>query len=416
MMSRFPKITETFILNEMLTAEAAGVHVELFPLRRERTTKMHPEAERFLQEAHFLPLASYEILVDNLWALMTRPWLWITTLWAIIRANFGCPRFLLGALAVFPRSITVAKRMQRSQVSHIHAHFASHPAAAAWMIHRFSDISYSFVAHGSDLHRDQHMLSEKVHAAAFVVAISEYNRQLIVDIAGESQRLKVKVIHCGVDPSLFCPGATNQEGRQFEVICVGTLHEVKGQTHLLNAAQLVRSQGVDLHIRLVGDGPDLEKLKILTQRLGLTDRVTFEGRLNRPEIISLLQKAHVLVAPSVPTSDGRREGIPVALMEGMATGAAVIASRLSGIPELIQDDVNGLLTEPGDAESIAAALLKLASDDDERIRLATVGRQTVLERFDLAANTQRVLDEIMNSSAERLLEPGLDPQLEKVTQ
>ena len=131
MMSRFPKITETFILNEMLAAEAAGVQVELFPLRRERTTKMHPEAERFLQQAHFLPLMSFEILIDNLWTLMTRPWLWITTLWTIIRANFGCRRFLFGALAIFPRSITVAKRMQRRRVSHIHAHCASTSCAGA---------------------------------------------------------------------------------------------------------------------------------------------------------------------------------------------------------------------------------------------------------------------------------------------
>ena len=185
MMSRFPKITETFILYEMLAAEEAGARVEVFPLRREKTKKMHPEAVDFVHRAHFVPLMSLEIVRDNFRMLLTCPLLWLGTLWTVVRANIGCRRFLVGALVVFPKCVTLARRMQELKIDHIHAHFASHPAAAGWIIHQFSGIPYSFVAHGSDLHRDRHMLTEKVRDAAFVVAISNDNRQTILHDTGE---------------------------------------------------------------------------------------------------------------------------------------------------------------------------------------------------------------------------------------
>ena len=128
MMSRFPKITETFILYEMLAAENAAANVEVFPLRREPTQTMHPEAVAYVKRAHFLPLMSCEILRDNLMLLARRPGLWLRTLFTVVRANLGSRRFLNGAVAAFPLCATFARRMQESQIDHIHAHFASHSA------------------------------------------------------------------------------------------------------------------------------------------------------------------------------------------------------------------------------------------------------------------------------------------------
>lgn len=396
-MSRFPKITETFILNEMLAAEAGGVTVEIFPLRRERTNKMHPEARDFTRRAHFLPLMSIEILRDNLRALLTTPVLWLSTLWTVVRANFGCRRLLTGALAVFPRSITVARRMRQLKIDHIHAHFASHPAAAAWIVHQFSGIPYSFVAHGSDLHRDRDMLTEKVEAASFVVAISGYNRRMILDETGTEHEDKVRVIHCGVNPDEFCPDTEQSPADSdgpLRVFCIGTLHEVKGQKFLIEAVADVISRGVRIELHLIGDGPDRDILIEKVNAAGLNDVVIFEGRRDRQEIMHLLQQADVLVAPSVPTADGRREGIPVALMEGMASGVAVVASRLSGIPELVDHEVDGLLTDPGDTAALATALQQLAADPSLRERLAAAGRSKVVDRFNLQTNTQSLLNRI----------------------
>jgi len=399
MMSRFPKITETFILYEMLGFEEAGACVEVFPLRREKTTKMHPEAAAFVDRAHFLPTLSLEIIRDNIRMFLMHPVLWSGTLWTIIRANLGCRRLLVGALAVFPKCVTMARRMKQLRVTHIHAHFASHPAAAAWMIHQFSGIPYSFVAHGSDLHRDQNMLAEKVRDAAIVVAISNYNRQIILEKAGAEYSDKVKVIHCGVNPADFRPvkkGSSAASQDLLHVLCIGTLHEVKGQTYLIDAARIVAANGVRLKLHLIGDGPDQEMLESKVNQAGLGDLVVFEGRRDRHEIIQLLQAADILVAPSVPTANGRREGIPVVLMEAMASALPVISSRLSGIPELVKHEVNGLLTEPGDTAAIAAALQRLCDDDALRRRLGTAGQKTVEEHFNLAMSVRKILDYIIS--------------------
>ncbi len=397
MMSRFPKITETFILYEMLAAEEAGARVEVFPLRREKTTKMHPEAVGFVDRAHFVQPISSEIVRDNVHMLLTHPLLWTGTLWTIIRANLGCRRFLFGALVAFPMCVTLARRMKQLRIDHIHAHFASHPAAAAWIIHQFSNIPYSFVAHGSDLHRDRHMLSEKVRDAAFVVAISNYNRQIILEETGVQHSDRVKVIHCGVNPADFRPlnklPATANSGL-LHVLCIGTLHEVKGQTYLIDAVRTVVRNGVRLKLHLVGDGPDQRMLERQVEEAGLNGVVTFEGRRDRHEIIELLHSADILVAPSVPTTDGRREGIPVVLMEGMASALPVISSRLSGIPELVQHEVNGLLTEPGDTAAIAAALQRLCEDADLRHRLGAAGRKMVEDHFRLDVSVRKVLSHI----------------------
>ena len=404
MMSRFPKITETFILYEMLAAEEVGAYVEVFPLHRENTAKMHREAAAYVKRAHFLPLLSLEILRDNLGAMRKHPSLWFRTLGKLIRANLGSRRFLMGALAIFPKCVTMAHRMQELQIDHIHAHFASHPAAAAWIIHQFSGIPYSFVAHGSDLHRDQHMLSEKVRNAAFAVAISEYNRHMILDAVGINQAKKVTVIHCGVHPVDFrsnidsVPEYAGTGG--LKVFCIGTLHEVKGQRYLIDAVGKVRADGHDLKLYLVGDGPDRKMLDQQVAASGLANHVVFEGRRDRHEIIQMLRTADILVAPSVATADGRREGIPVVLMEAMASGVPVVSSRLSGIPELVEDQVNGLLAEPGDAQGLASALERLCKNPALRTQLGNAGRRTVEEHFNLQTSVASLLQKIRSTRSD----------------
>ena len=400
-MSRFPKITETFILYEMLAAEKAGACVDVFPLNREKTAKMHPEAAAYVKRAHFLPLLSAEIVRDNLLALLKHPGLWLKTLFNLVRSNLGSRRFLSGALAVFPKCVTIARHMRELQIEHIHAHFASHPAAAAWIIHQFSGIPYSFVAHGSDLHRDQHMLAEKVRDAAFVVAISEYNRRMILDTVGDHQATRVMVIHCGVNPTDFHSDldlAREHLGVSgLKIVCIGTLHEVKGQRYLIDAVGRARANGRDITLQLVGDGPDQKMLEEQVAAAGLADHVIFEGRRDRHEIIQLLGTADVLVAPSVPTADGRREGIPVVLMEAMASGVPVIASRLSGIPELVRHQENGLLAEPRDVQGLTSAIESLCSNPVLRKQLGDCGRRTVAEYFNLETSVAFLLRHIHSS-------------------
>jgi len=394
MMSRFPKITETFILYEMLAIEEQGITVEVYPLRRERTKVVHPEAVTFVERAHFQPLLSWRIIQAHLHFLHKKPSTYLSTLWTLLRANWGSLRYFAGALALFPKAVYFAQEMAAEGIKHIHAHFASHPAAAAFVIHRLVGIPYSFTAHGSDLHRDRHMLREKVEEAAFVVTISAYNRDIIVTECKGQMHDKVLVIHCGVDTQLFQlrtePTPHEQGEAPFMILCIGTLHEVKGQRYLIEACRALADQGIDFACHFAGDGPDLEALQKLAAQYGLTERMHFHGRLQRGVIVQLLHKADVVVAPSVPTRDGRREGIPVVLMEAMGSSVPVISTRLSGIPELVKHEESGLLTEPGDVEALTTALVCLFDNPELRRRYGQVGREKVIREFDLTINAAQL--------------------------
>jgi colanic acid/amylovoran biosynthesis glycosyltransferase len=391
LVSRFPKLSETFVLYEILAVEAEGLEVEIYPLQRERARTLHPEAAALVARAQFTPLLSFSILRSHAYYLRRRPRAYLRALFDLVRCNFGSARYLCGALAFFPKAVHLARQMARDGVDHLHAHFASHPAAVAVVIHRLEGIPYSFTAHGSDLHRDRHMLREKVAEASFVVPISEYNRRVILDECGDAHAAKLAVIHCGIDPAIFCPDGRRTSGadaRELRLACVGTLHEVKGQAVLLEACQRLVARGIDLRCDLVGDGPDRARLERQARRLGLGDRIRFRGACTREQVAACLREIDVAVVPSVPTRDGRREGIPVALMEAAASGRPVVASRLSGIPEAIDDGVEGLLVAPGDPVALAVALARLAEDPDLRQRLGTAARERMLRDFDLAANAR----------------------------
>jgi len=397
--SRFPKLTETFVLYELQAVEDEGASIELYPLQRQRAPKMHPEAGMWLRRAHFTPFLSWTIVRANLRFITRRPGLYCTTLLRLLRRTCGSVRYLGGALAFYPKAVYFAATMAADAVDHLHAHFANHPAAVAWVVHRLSGIPYSFTAHGSDLHRDRHMLRDKVAEAAFVVAISEYNRNVILEECGQDASAKVLVIHCGVDLRAFRPRPADangdQLGRPLAILCIGTLHEVKGQTYLIEACRRLAAGGLGFICHFIGDGPDWKALSRQAVRAGLGARVHFHGRMTQEEVREVLKEADVVVAPSVPTRSGRREGIPVALMEAMSCGVPVIASRLSGIPELVEDGSTGVLVEPRDVEGLSSALERLLRDRELRRRLGRAGQAKVEEDFDLqksaAALMQRFL-------------------------
>jgi glycosyltransferase involved in cell wall biosynthesis len=402
LVSKFPKLSETFVLFELLEIERQGVPVELYALQRERTPHVHAEAVPVVERAHFLPLLSAAILRDHLYFLRRHPGRYLRALRDLLRGNLRSPRYLAGAVAFFPKVVSFARRMLEDETTHLHAHFASHPAAAAFVIHRLTDIPYSFTAHGSDLHRDRTMLREKVREASAVVTISQFNRRIIVDECGPEADSKTRVVHCGIDPETFAPCCCAEAASRslaghapLRIVCTGTLHEVKGQTHLLEACAKLRERGRDPRCEFIGGGPDLEDLRAQAEALGIDDLVHFHGSLPRHEVVNTLHHADVLVAPSVPSRDGRREGIPVALMEGMATGCAVVASRLSGIPELVEDERDGLLVEPGNASELADALERLDRSPALREQLGRAARDKVLSEFNLvkSAATLRQLFE-----------------------
>lgn len=391
MMSRFPKLTETFVLYEILAVQQQGAAVELYPLMREHTKVMHAEAAPLVEKAHFLPFVSLPILRSNVRFMLKNPRAYFGALWSGIRATWGSVRYLGGIVSFFPKVVHMAHLMSQDGIQHIHAHFASHPAAAAYIIHRLTGIPYSFTAHGSDLHRDQHMLCEKTAEAAFVIAISGYNKDVIVQKCGENMRDRVLIVHCGVNAEVFRPRTQPKQGDHFDILCIGSLHEVKGQTYLIDACRLLRDRGMNFTCHFVGGGEDLEALQAQVTEAGLTDLIRFHGQIPRTQVLELLEAADVVAAPSVPSQDGRREGIPVAIMEAMGSAIPVVASRLSGIPELVDDGQSGILVEPRDSAGLADALERFAKDPALRQQFGQVGREKVLREFELNNNAATLI-------------------------
>lgn len=432
LMSRFPKLTETFVLYEMLAVEAEGARVAVYPLLRARETAahtegaslrtkllerfrpqradaaMHGEAAELVARAHYQPLLSPAILGAQLHYLRRRPRAYLGALATLLRANWGSRRYFLGGLAYFPKTVLNARLMQAEGIEHVHAHFASHPAAMAFVIHRLTCIPYSFTAHGSDLHVDRHMLCEKLAEAAFVATVSAYNRRLILETCPAVPRAaaKVVIVRCGVDTRVFHPPPQGRGSSSvLRILCIGTLYEVKGHRYLVEACRILAERGIAFECNLVGEGPYRERLAAQVAAAGLEGRVRFLGRQTRDAIAALLRTTDVLAVPSVPTADGRREGIPVVLMEAMASGVPAVASDLSGIPELVEDGRTGLLAPPGDAPALAEALARLAGDPALRARLGAAGRERVLAEFDIRANARRLLAQIVASSGQAAATP-----------
>ncbi len=387
--SRFPRMTETFVLHEALQAVAQGIDVQVFPLMRGREAVKQADVERLMPRVHFLPILSPAVIGSNLAMLARRPARYVGALLEALAGTLGSLRFFAGAVAFFPKAVHVAREMERMGVRHIHAHFCHHPALVALVAHRLTGIPFSFTAHGSDLHMDQRMLERKLSACAFAITVSEYNRVFMAEHAGHAE--KVRVVRCGVDAGRFSPREGERPAGPLVIACVAALREVKGHRFLIEACRLLRERGVDLVCDLVGDGPERVGLEAQAAQAGLGDRVRFLGARPHEEVVGLLRRADVLVLPSITDSRGRREGIPVALMEGMACGLAVVASRQSGIPELVRDGETGLLSEPGDATSIAAAIERLASDPGLRSTLGRRGREVVCAEFDQARSAAEMV-------------------------
>jgi colanic acid/amylovoran biosynthesis glycosyltransferase len=392
--SRFPKLTETFVLYEILGLERLGAKIEFYPLLRERANVVHPEARPVAERAHFLPFLSWPILMSQLHYLRRRPRDYLGALKDLLKGTWGSLNFLVGGIGIFPKVAHAARALEEEGVEHVHCHFSTHPAVAGFVIHRLTGIPYSFTAQGSDLHVDRHMLCEKVAEAAFVVAISAYNRDLILRECGERWREKIVVIHSGIETDFFEPTNTYRSDGRFNVLCVGTLHEVKGQTYLIDACRLLSQSGVEFTCQLVGEGRDRPALERQIAAAGLKGRIQLLGQRTRAEVLELLRAADVLVAPSVPTKQGKREGIPIVLMEALATGVPVVASDISGIPELVEDDRTGLLVPPRDSAALARALQRLREEPALARRLGSAGREKVEREFDAYANAGRLASEI----------------------
>jgi glycosyltransferase involved in cell wall biosynthesis len=273
--------------------------------------------------------------------------------------------------------------------THIHAHYATYPALAAWVCNRLLGIPYSFTAHAHDIYVDWSMLGAKLDRAEFVVAISQFNRMLLAMVP-TSRFVPIHVIHCGIDLSNYSFRLREAViAGPIRALCVASLQEYKGHEFLLQA--IAGSGSVArIELDLIGAGPLLGSLRRRAEELGIAARVRFHGARSETQVREALERADLFILPSVVAGDGQMEGIPVALMEALASGVPAISTELSGIPEVLIDRVTGLLAQAGDAKSLRLAIEETITDGAASVERARAGRTLIEKEFAL----EKTVDEL----------------------
>lgn len=391
--SRFPKLSETFILREMIALEKAGWEVCLYPLILEKTSVIHSEAKPWLQRLTYFPWFSRAVFVANFTFFLKSPLKYLSLWTKVILGNIKSLSFVMRAVMLFPKSILIAEDLKKKNVTHIHAHFATHPAMAAWIIHQVSGISYSVTVHAHDIYVNRSMLESKLRDASFIVAISDFNREFLARHYGDWIRDRVRVVHCGIDTEVYSNISGFDDTKEEKIlVSIGSLQPYKGMQYLIDACAILKKRGVHFICKIIGDGEDRDYLSELIVRRDLVGQVQLLGAKRQDEVVELLREAYCYVQPSVITGTGKMEGIPVALMEAMSSNVPVIASKLSGIPELVRHGETGYLVIPGDSYTLANAIEYVICNSSEASQVAKFGREVVRAEFDIYKNVSQLAE------------------------
>jgi colanic acid/amylovoran biosynthesis glycosyltransferase len=303
--------------------------------------------------------------------------------------SLGARRHERGSLRAFAEAAYLRRRLA-ADVDHVHAHFAHTSASLALLISRLTRLPFSFTGHAKDIFdaSEPALLRRKTAAARFVVAVSEYSRRHLAEIAREADARKIVVVRNGVDRRRF-RRREEQPTAKPVVATVARLVEKKGVGVLIAAAGLLASRGVAAHFEVVGDGPLRLALEGLARDGGVTRAVTFQGSRDSNAVAQLLARATLFVLPSVRATSGDEDALPVSLVEAMACGVPVVTTPVGGIPELVEDGESGLLVPPDDPRALADAIERLLGDAALRTRLRAGGYEATAD-YDLSESVRRL--------------------------
>ena len=402
-MKRFPRLTETFILNEIAVMEAMGAKLMLFSLLQPEPPPHHPQVGQLRAPLDHLPPR----LLDKTRTLarahggnlIRSPGRYAACLlratWLSIRSPSPA-----AVWRQFLRAGFVADRCTRAGVGLIHAHFANTPSAVAWFASRMSGIPFSFTAHAKDLYLTApRSLQRRARDARFIATCTGHNVEYLRSILPERDHGKVRLAYHGIDLHRFVRrSASPPAGKPAFILSVGRLVPKKGHDDLIDALAALAERGASFTCEIVGGGPLHDELQGRIDRLGLADRVKLVGARSQIELIEYYQRADIFALAPRIVANGDRDGIPNVLGEAMAIGVPVVATAVSGIPELVRDGQSGLLVQPGAPDQMAGALLRLIDDPALRAKLADDARAALELNFDCLMTT-RDLHNLMQSCA-----------------
>jgi glycosyltransferase involved in cell wall biosynthesis len=387
----FPQLSETFVANEIRELEALGLPIRVFSYRRPTQAVPHECVRRLQSPVEYLPDPLHHhpraLLGAQLAARRRDPARHRDAVRSVRHRSasergFDAWRRLLQAGVL-------AERLAETGIDALHAHFAHGATDVAMLACRLTGLRFGFTAHARDVWTaEPRRLAEKIHAADWVVTCNRITQEHLRGLAGDRDAEKIHLVYHGVDLAKFHLRQRPVDPDPPLLLSAGRLVAKKGFGDLLEACARLRDRGHRFRCLVVGEGPERPRLERQLCELRLGDRVELVGSRSQEALAELYRQATLFALPCRVLADGDRDGIPNVLVEAMASGLPVIATGISGIPELVSHDENGLLVAQGSASGLALALERLIGDSALRRRLAGRARQDVEKRFDSAANAQ----------------------------
>ena len=412
----FPILSETFIFSELQNLLERGVDLTIFALFRTDKYEKREDVGALGDHVEYLkPHLRWMFLIASHVAFMlSHPVAYFRTLgfackhsrhlnvfktiyqylFVYKRDRRGLPKdWRQDTLLHFVIVMPFARLIIRGDYGLIHAHYADTSTSFAMLLSRLCHLPYSFTTHATDLFVNPYLLPLKIKNANFVVTCTEYNRNYIVENIKDSGNTQVFLNYHGVDTRYFKPQkAVRPERDGIVILAVGRLVSKKGYDILLKACSQLRKAGIAFECRIVGNGPLDEELKQLRDRLKLTDLVDFYGAQSPERVRHLFEQADLFVLPCRITPDGDRDGIPNVVAEAMSMQVPVISTTISGIPEIVEHGVSGLLVKPENPKELARAIMELAEDPDRRCAMGLEARKHISAIFDKQEKIGELVD------------------------
>ena len=383
----YPAVSHTFILREVEALRQLGLDVLTCSVRQTGAEHHRGPAEKAAAENTFYVIKAAKnprgFLSAQLWALR-RPkqyWAALKLAWKLRQPGL---RGALYQLFYLLEAVILAQHLDKQGVTHLHNHFANSSCTVAILTHNLAEIPFSFTLHGPSIFFEPRLwrIDEKIAQASYVACISHFCRSQGMIFADPAHWHKLKIVHCGVQPETYALATPRAPGKR--VVFVGRLAAVKGVLVLLRAFARVLKTHPDAHLTLVGDGPERARIEALASELGCSEQVHFAGYLSQQEVAQELQKANLFALPSFA------EGVPVVLMEAMASELAVVATRIAGIPELVEDGKTGFTVPAGDEDAFTQALQDAFDAPETCAKMGTSGRHVVTSDFHVLREAQRM--------------------------
>jgi len=381
----YPRISETFISNEILLLEELGFSLSLFSMRQPRESVTHRSVTEIKARAAYLP----ETLIPHLPRLLYHNALLASSRPDGYRRAF---RLMVRRLRRSRTSATLRHLLQAGYlvrallpgtgVGHLHAHFAHSPASVALFASELSGLPFSFTAHAKDIHiSDPAQLREKLQLARFVVTCTERNREYLAELAPPTT--PIHCIYHGINVELFTRGAAQRQPRPpFRILSVARLVEKKGLPTVFRALRLLLDQGHPIRYCLIGDGEERRPILASLERIGVGQVTEWLGTQPHEVVLEEYRKADLFVLGCQVARNGDRDGLPNVFLESMAMGVPVVATKVWAIPELVEDGRSGLLVPPEEPQAMAAAIVRLLTDMTLRRRIIAEAYDRVRNEFD----------------------------------